>query len=107
MIWKGREGNGNGKEITDWASHVKSNHPTLEEVKAYCLERKNAVDAQRWLDYYTSNGWKVGRNSMKDWRAAVRTWEKNGFNSNTNGSVKSTRVVGAAAPVPGKYDHLD
>lgn len=50
--------------------------PTLEEVKAYCLERKNNVDAERWLDYYTSNGWKVGKNPMKDWRAAVRTWER-------------------------------
>ena len=49
--------------------------PTLEEVKAYCLERKNNVDAERWLNYYTSNGWKVGKNPMKDWKAAVRTWE--------------------------------
>ena len=53
--------------------------PTLEAVTAYCQERKNHVDAQRFLDYYESNGWKVGKNSMKDWRAAVRTWERNGF----------------------------
>ena len=51
--------------------------PTLEEVKAYCAERKNNVDAQRFVDYYTSNGWLVGKNKMKDWRAAVRTWERN------------------------------
>ncbi len=50
--------------------------PTLEEVKAYCLERGNNVDAQRFIDYYTANGWKVGKNSMKDWKAAVRTWER-------------------------------
>ena len=50
--------------------------PTLEEVKAYCQERGNIVNAERWFDYYTSNGWKVGKNPMKDWRAAVRTWEK-------------------------------
>ena len=50
--------------------------PTLEEVKAYCIERQNNVDAERFIDYYTSNGWKVGKNSMKDWKAAVRTWEK-------------------------------
>lgn len=50
--------------------------PTLEEVKAYCLERGNNVDAERFIDYYTSNGWKVGKNSMKDWKAAVRTWER-------------------------------
>ena len=52
------------------------NPPTEEEVKAYCLERKNNVDAERFVDYYTANGWKVGKNPMKDWRAAVRTWEK-------------------------------
>ena len=50
--------------------------PTLEEVKAYCEERGNSVDAERWMDYYTANGWKVGRNPMKDWKATVRTWEK-------------------------------
>jgi predicted phage replisome organizer len=51
--------------------------PTLDEVTAYCKERKNNVDPQKWMDYYTSNGWKVGKNSMKDWKAAVRTWERN------------------------------
>lgn len=50
--------------------------PTLEEVRAYCFERGNNVDAERFIDYYTSNGWKVGKNSMKDWKAAVRTWER-------------------------------
>lgn len=50
--------------------------PTLQEVTAYCQERNNNVDAERFIDYYTSNGWKVGKNSMKDWKAAVRTWEK-------------------------------
>ena len=52
--------------------------PTVEEVAAYCLERGNHVDAQRWVDYYTANGWKVGRNAMKDWKACVRTWERTG-----------------------------
>lgn len=51
--------------------------PTIEEVKAYCEERKNNVDAGRFVDYYTANGWMVGKNKMKDWKAAVRTWEKN------------------------------
>ncbi|MGN0805373.1 MAG: phage replisome organizer N-terminal domain-containing protein [Candidatus Coproplasma sp.] len=54
--------------------------PTLDDVKAYCLERGNNVDAQRFIDYYTANGWKVGRNSMKDWKAAVRTWERSDEN---------------------------
>ncbi len=54
--------------------------PTREEVQAYCLERKNNVDAERFIDYYTANGWQVGKNKMKDWKAAVRTWEKNNIN---------------------------
>lgn len=49
--------------------------PTLLEVSQYCLERDNTVDPEKWLSHYTANGWKVGRNPMKDWRAAIRTWE--------------------------------
>lgn len=52
--------------------------PALEEVAAYCRERNNRVDPAAWLAHYESNGWRVGRNPMKDWRAAVRTWEHNG-----------------------------
>ena len=48
--------------------------PTVDEVKAYCAEKGYAVDPSRFVDYYTSNGWKVGKNPMKDWKAAVRTW---------------------------------
>ena len=54
--------------------------PTLDEVKAYCDERKNNVDAERFVNYYESNGWMVGKSKMKDWKAAVRTWEKNNYN---------------------------
>lgn len=61
--------------------------PTFEEVSSYCLERNNKVDAQRFIDYYEANGWKVGRNSMKDWKAAIRTWEKN------DGSFSNKRVT--------------
>lgn len=61
--------------------------PTLEEVRQYCLERKNKIDAEKFIDYYESNGWKVGRNSMKDWKAAIRTWESNAKEKQTN--VKS------------------
>ena len=50
--------------------------PSLEEIEEYCRERNNQVDAQKFYDFYTSNGWKVGKNPMKDWRAAVRTWER-------------------------------
>lgn len=54
--------------------------PTLEEVKAYCAERGNKVDAERFIDFYTSKGWFVGKNKMKDWKAAVRTWEREDAN---------------------------
>ena len=50
--------------------------PSVEEVAAYCRERKNSVDAERFCDFYVSKGWKVGKEPMKDWKAAVRTWEK-------------------------------
>lgn len=50
--------------------------PTIEDVRAYCEERQNGIDAQRFIDYYESNGWKVGRSTMKDWKAAVRNWER-------------------------------
>jgi len=55
--------------------------PILDDVVAYCKERGNQVDAQRWFDYYSANGWRVGKNPMKDWKAAVRTWEKNGYST--------------------------
>lgn len=51
--------------------------PSEAEVIAYCQERKNNVDPMKFHAYYTSNGWKVGKNAMKDWKAAVRTWEQN------------------------------
>ena len=50
--------------------------PTVEEVRSYCLERKNNVDAERFVDFYESKGWMVGKDKMKDWKASVRTWEK-------------------------------
>lgn len=50
--------------------------PTQEEVQAYCTERHNQVDAEQFIDFYSSKGWKVGNQSMKDWKAAVRTWER-------------------------------
>ena len=53
--------------------------PTVEEIKAYCQERKNNVDPQRFFDFYESKGWFVGKSKMKDWKASVRTWEKNSF----------------------------
>lgn len=52
--------------------------PTPEEVNAYCQERHNGIDGTEFVDFYTSKGWMVGKNKMKDWQAAVRTWERSG-----------------------------
>lgn len=50
--------------------------PSLEEVISYCKERNNSVDPQKWYDFYSAKGWMIGKNKMKDWKAAVRTWER-------------------------------
>ena len=50
--------------------------PTVEDIEAYCKERKNAVVARRFFDFYESKGWRVGNSPMKDWKAAIRTWEQ-------------------------------
>jgi len=50
--------------------------PHVFDIKNYCLERNNNVDCEAFYDFYESKGWMVGKNKMKDWKAAVRTWEK-------------------------------
>mgnify|MGYP007131630381 FL=1 len=65
------------KEKDANASKKKFAPPTLEEVEAYCKERGNTVDAAQFIDFYASKGWLVGKVVMKDWKAAVRTWERN------------------------------
>lgn len=64
--------------------------PSLEEVKAYCIERKNSVNAEKWHDWYQSKGWKVGKNKMADWKAAVRTWEDGDKNAPTQGKQQKS-----------------
>ena len=59
--------------------------PTVDEITDYCNERNNNVDPQKFYDYYESNGWKIGKVAMKNWQAAVRTWEKNSY-TKTSGS---------------------
>lgn len=77
-----------GKERTEEVSREEDNAgkpptrsrfvpPSIEEVRAYCLERGNKVDPQRFVDFYQANGWMRGKNRIKDWKAAVRTWESN------------------------------
>lgn len=50
--------------------------PTLEDIKNYCDERNNKVNAEGFFDFYTSKGWMIGKNKMKDWKSAIRTWER-------------------------------
>ena len=70
--------------------------PSVEDVRAYCKERGNAVDPEAFVDFYTSKGWKVGKNPMKDWQAAVRTWEKS-----------ETRKDRSTLTTPGAVDSSD
>lgn len=59
--------------------------PSVEEVRAYCLERGNNIDPQYFVDYYEARGWMIGKNKMKDWRAAMRTWEQRNSGSQQKG----------------------
>ena len=70
--------------------------PTLSQITQYCLERNNNVNAEQFYDYYESNGWKVGKNAMKDWKAAVRTWERSEYrkpNSKKHSKEDAINVV--------------
>jgi hypothetical protein len=74
-------------------AHVRFTPPTQEEVSAYCRERGNKVDAQRFVDFYAAKGWKVGNQPMKDWKAAVRTWEQR----DQQGAQRPVKTVSAQA----------
>lgn len=60
--------------------------PTVEQVRQYCQERKNGIDAEAFVDHYLSVGWKINKSPMKDWKAAVRTWERRNKNNGTGGN---------------------
>lgn len=66
------------KEESTTPSSAKTtfNPPTQDDVKKYCLDRGNTIDPAGFIDFYGSKGWMIGKNHMKDWRAAVRTWER-------------------------------
>ena len=74
--------------------------PTQEEIKAYCIERKNQVDPSKFFDFYESKGWLVGKNKMKCWKASVRTWEKNEKGFSGNSFPQKNDIKNA-----GKFDH--
>ena len=66
--------------------------PTVEEVAAYCSERNNSIDPESFVNFYTSKGWMVGKNKMKDWKAAVRTWESK------DRAISTTKVSSSGNP---------
>ena len=77
--------------------------PTVEEVRAYCLERQNGIDPQAFVDFYASKNWMVGKTKMSDWKASVRTWEQrrkqeggktNGSNAGNSGGSGQTHRYG-------------
>lgn len=74
--------------------------PSLEEITIYCQQRKNEISPQTFIDHYISNGWMVGKNKMKDWKAAIRTWESRGGN-NGNGKSGITGSTGQIAKKTG------
>jgi uncharacterized protein YdaU (DUF1376 family) len=65
------------KEIKEIKPKENNVPPKIEDVKKYCDTRLNGIDADHFFNYYESNGWHVGKNKMKSWQAAIRTWEKN------------------------------
>ena len=71
--------------------------PTVQEVQDYCNERQNGIQAYTFVNFYQSKGWKVGNQPMKDWRAAVRTWEQknkqNGITNTTNTGFSNNATV--------------
>jgi hypothetical protein len=77
--------------------------PTVEEVADYCKDRKNAIDPETFVGFYASKGWMIGKNKMKDWRAAVLTWEKQRSNA---GSIQPALPGGLAIGqhLPPDYD---
>src|SRR5574344_1452932 len=78
--------------------------PTVEEITAYCSERKNGIDPQAFFDFYESKGWKVGAVKMKDWRACVRTWEQR--HKNESGGRKAGGMWGKENEIPDEITDL-
>ncbi|WP_430611546.1 hypothetical protein [Flavobacterium sp. JP2137] len=86
------------KEKSSAKKETKFSIPNFEEVSQYCLERNNGIDARHFIDFYESKNWMIGKNKMKDWKASVRTWERNSNNNqnqNKNGETKTEdRIIG-------------
>ena len=79
--------------------------PTPSEIQTYVDEHNLQVDVERFFDYYEGNGWKVGKNPMKDWKATARNWSRNSFDKG-GGSNQRTSTNGATKPKQDKYADL-
>lgn len=73
--------------------------PSVDEVKAYCRERNNNISAETFVDFYSSKGWVVGKSPMKDWKACVRTWERNHPNNKAFDDEQFERTFGSGFTV--------
>lgn len=82
-----------GGKIPPQTSRKNFVKPTVEEVRNYCIERKNNVDPEKFIDFYEAKDWYIGKNKMKDWKAAVRTWEGRNSNGYTNSISNRVDVV--------------
>ena len=79
--------------------------PSLQEVSTYCKERNNSINPQTFIDHYTGNGWMVGKNKMKDWKAVIRTWEtRGGNNGQTNRTGTTPPPIITKEYVPEPYE---
>jgi len=78
--------------------------PTLEEVKKYCEDRKNNIDAESFIDFYESKGWKIGKENMRDWKACIRTWEKRNGNNNKKLPSWIDKDIEADPMTPEEYE---
>ena len=86
------ESKSNTKSKAEIGAQVRFTPPTVGEVAEYCMERGNGVDAEQFVDFYSSKGWKVGSQPMKDWKAAVRTWEKRDGGKTVSAQAYSQRT---------------
>jgi len=82
--------NNNNKEIKINNKYFK--RPTILQVKNYCIERENNVDAEAFCDFYDSKNWMVGKNKMKDWKASVRTWERRNKTNISNNTLNKNKI---------------
>lgn len=81
--------------------------PTVEEIRSYCKERNNNVDAETFFDFYESKGWVVGKSQMKDWKAAVRTWERNRTNNTSSKPQYESKPIYECVNPNVSYDYDD